>query len=517
MPLMPLPDFLPVYLTAEIRAIEHAVASAANAPNLMQRAGLAAAELAREIIPGKGYSVLVLAGPGNNGGDAFLVARHLKQWWFDVSAVFAGDAAKLSADASGALAAWRDSGGETCSAIPPGKRWDLLVDGLFGIGLQREIAAPYLDLVRFANAQRAPVLAIDIPSGLASDTGRILGQAVCAAHTVTFIGLKPGLLTGDGPDCCGEIHLRNIGIEAAAIQPPNAWLTDHRILAGTLAPRPRNSHKGMFGDVGILGGADGMVGAALLAGRAALKIGAGRVFCGLLAADAPRVDFAQPELMLRAPNSLLEADKVSVLAVGPGLGTSANAAYVVRAALERDVSLVLDADALNLIAADSNLQEALVHRTAPSVITPHPAEAARLLATDTRTIQADRVTAAKALAERFNAAVVLKGAGSLCAFPNGTWYVNPTGNPGMASAGMGDVLSGLIAGLLAQGADPLRATVCGVYLHGAAADLCVSRGIGPAGITASDVTDAARDLMNGTLRRDTASAGAEIHGMLDVK
>lgn len=508
-------DFTPVYLTREIRAIEAVVAAAPDAPNLMERAGLAAAELARELVPGKGYAVLVLAGPGNNGGDAFVIARHLKSWWFDVTVAFHGDAARLSQDATAAMHAWQDAAGATLADVPPGRRWDLVIDGLFGIGLQREVSGPYLELVRLMNAQRAPVLAVDIPSGLESDSGRILGNAVRAAHTVTFIGLKPGLLTRDGPDCCGRLHLRTLGLDTNSIERPSAWLVNDSMLAATLPPRRRNSHKGMFGDVGIIGGAEGMVGAALLAGRAALRIGAGRVYCGLLAADAPPVDFAQPELMLRSAGFLIEPGHANVLVVGPGLGTTSNAAYLVKAAVETSLPLLLDADALNLVAGDPDLQGRLAGRSAPTVLTPHPAEAARLLARSTADVQADRVAAALDIATRYRSACVLKGAGSLCAFPDGTWYVNPSGNPGMAAAGMGDVLSGLVGGLLAQGADLRSATLCGVYLHGAAGDLCLLRSKGPAGLTASEVTNAARDIFN--CPEAGASGGADSRGRLDVK
>lgn len=511
----PAHDFTPVYLTREIREIEQAAAALPEPPELMERAGLAGAELARELMPGNGYSVLVLAGPGNNGGDAFVIARHLKSWWFDVTVVFHGDAAKLSTDATRAFDAWRAAGGAIATAIPRGKRWDLVIDGLFGIGLQRDVGGAYLDAVRFMNAQAALVLAVDIPSGLDSDTGRVLGAAVRAAHTVTFIGLKPGLLTRDGPDCCGSVHVRSLDLDTAAMRPPSAWLVNDAVLASTLPPRPRNSHKGLFGDVGIVGGAAGMVGAALLAGRAALRIGAGRVYCGLLAADAPRVDFAQPELMLRSADFPLEPGHASVLVCGPGLGTSSSAADLTKRALVTTLPLLLDADALNLIARDAALQSALPARGAPTVVTPHPAEAARLLGKTTADVQADRVAAAIELANRFHSTCVLKGAGTVCALPDGTWYVNPSGNPGMAAAGMGDVLSGLVGGLLAQRADVRSATLCGVYLHGAAADLCAARGIGPAGLTATEVTDAARELFNRPAAG--ASGRAEYRGRLDVK
>jgi hydroxyethylthiazole kinase-like uncharacterized protein yjeF len=238
-----------------------------------------------------------------------------------------------------------------------------------------------------------------------------------------------------------------------------------------------------------------MVGAAILAGRAALKLGAGRVFVGLFA-DSPAVDFVQPELMLRPAQDLLKNAGLNCLAVGPGLGESDAAQHALAAALAHQAPLVLDADALNLIAIHPKLQKGLAARTSASILTPHPAEAARLLATDTEKIQHDRIGSARALAERFNAGVVLKGNGSICALKNGEWYVNTSGNPGLAAAGMGDVMTGFIAALVAQGGDADLALLAGVHLHGLAADRLVATGVGPVGLTASEVTDAARHLLN---------------------
>jgi len=484
----------PIYLAADVRAIE--AAAARNPPPLMERAGLAAAELARDVSGGNGKPVLVLAGPGNNGGDALVLARHLKQWYFKVTVIFAGDEKKLSADATAALRAWRAAGGATSESLPVAQDWGLLVDGLFGIGLEREVTGRYAEWIATANGYGTPVLAIDVPSGLQSDVGRVMGCAVRARHTVTFIALKPGLLTLDGPDHCGEIHLRTLGLDARALRPAQGLLIGREVLASALKPRARNSHKGDYGSVGIVGGAPGMVGAALLAGRAALKLGTGRVYVGLLAADAPLADAAQPELMLRSADEILKLGNLSCLAVGPGLGQMPDAAFYLQAALESPLPLVLDADALNLVAAGARPLKMLRARKAPTLLTPHPAEAARLLETGTREVQNDRVGAATKLAARLNGLVVLKGAGSVCAAPDGTWHINSSGNPGMASAGMGDVLTGMIAALLAQGAEPKTALLAAVYLHGAAADHAVASGAGPIGLTATETIDAARSLLN---------------------
>jgi hydroxyethylthiazole kinase-like uncharacterized protein yjeF len=346
------------------------------------------------------------------------------------------------------------------------------------------------------NAILAPKLAIDIPSGLESDSGRVLGSAVRADHTITFIGLKPGLLTLDGPDHCGEVRVASLGLNAPELKPPHGAVIGEGILDEVLQPRRRNTHKGHYGSVGILGGAPGMVGAALLAGGAALRLGAGRVYAGLLAKDAPVVDATQPELMLRSADAVLKLGHLTVLAAGPGLGLSPDAMFYLEWAIESPLPLVIDADGLNLIGTNARLQEKLRSRNAPAVLTPHPAEAARLLGSTTREVQRDRVATALALARRHESHVVLKGAGSVCASPDGTWGINTSGNPGMASAGMGDVLTGVIASLLAQGAQPRTALEAGVYLHGRAADMLASRGTGPTGLAASEIIDSARHLLN---------------------
>jgi len=486
----------PVYATSDVREIESAAAAGMSPPPLMERAGLAAAHLAREVAGGNGKPVLVVAGPGNNGGDAFVVARHLKEWWFKVEVVFAGDESRLSGDAADALRAWRAADGEIRSELPAMGNWGLVVDGIFGIGLEREVTGRYAEWIGYINAADAPVLALDVPSGLHSDTGRVLGAAVVADHTATFIALKPGLLTLDGPDHSGKLHLCRLDLESRSLNPSSGFLIGHDVLKTVLKPRRRNSHKGDYGSIGVIGGDHGMVGAALLAGRAALKLGSGRVYLGLIARDAPLVDPEQPELMLRTADAALKLGHLDVLAVGPGLGQAPDAAFYLDIALGSELPLVLDADALNLIGADPTLSGRTKERKAATLLTPHPAEAARLLGTTTREVQADRIAAALALASRLNAHVVLKGAGSICALPDATWHINTSGNSGMASAGMGDVLTGIIAALLSQGADAKSALLAGVYLHGAAADDLVHNGHGPLGLAAGELIDPARRLLN---------------------
>ena len=484
-----------VYPSAQIREIE----ALSDALPLMARAGLAAAEYARELLGEYGRTVLVLAGPGNNGGDAFEVATHLKNWFYRVEVVFTGDEHGLSGDALAALKKWRESGGMTYAAAPAALRPDLVVDGLFGIGLTRPLEGGYAELIAGINRLPAKKLALDIASGINADTGAIMGCALRATHTITFIALKPGQLTLDGPDHCGELRIAALGLDASALLPGKGSTIGEQSLRQALAPRPKNFHKGKAGSVAILGGSHGMVGAAFLAGRAALKLGAGKVFLGLMTDHPPRLDYLQPELMLRTPRDLLEAGLINCFAVGPGMGTVKSAEQLLREVLDAQAPLVLDADALNLVASSKTLQARLSKRSAASVLTPHPAEAARLLDCATAAVQADRIKAALALAERYRACVVLKGNGSIVAAPDGTWRINTSGNPGMAAAGMGDVLAGMIASLVAQGADALSATAAAVWLHGAAADALVAQGAGPLGITAGDVIDASRKLANALL------------------
>ncbi len=491
-----MPHTAPILLTADLRRIEQAALKGNNPAPLMERAGLAAAELARTLAGDSGRPVLILAGPGNNGGDALVVARLLKQWWFKVCVVSIADSRHYSGDAAAALQAWRNAGGELATEIPLAQDWALIIDGLFGIGLKRDLDGDYASLVEQINALDAPVLALDIPSGLDADTGRVLGCAVLADHSMTFIALKPGLLTLDGADHCGDLHVADLGLTIEVDAAPYGVLIGDAVLKHLLPPRPQNSHKGTYGSAGIIGGAHGMVGAALLAARAALKCGAGRVYSGMIANDAPLVDLLQPELMVLPADGVLRLDHLTALAIGPGLGNSPDAAEYLDWGLDAAAPLVLDADALNLIACTETLKDKLKQRVTATILTPHPAEAARLLGATTAEIQNDRVASALKLAQEFNAGVVLKGAGSICAWPDGHWAINSSGNPGMAAAGMGDVLTGIITALLAQGVHERHALTAGVYLHGAAADWCVAHGHGPVGLTAGNVSDAVRGRLN---------------------
>lgn len=486
---------VPIYRTAGIRTVEKRYLAQARPP-LMERAGSAAAAVALRILDARPGTVLVAAGPGNNGGDGFVIARLLRKAGRTVSVAFAADADRLPDDARAAYEAWRAIGGDTLPEFAAASDCALAVDALFGIGLQRPIDGRYAQWIAGLNACTCPVLAVDVPSGLDADTGRLLGPTVRATHTATFIALKPGLLTLDGPDHCGEVSVHDLELDVTAARSAEGATVAPALFAAALKPRPRNSHKGLNGSVGVVGGARGMVGAALLAGRAALQLGAGRVYVGLLDEDAATVDAGQPELMLRAAERLLAEGVSTCLAAGPGLGQSDAALKALRVAIDADLPLVLDADALNLIAARPVLMRHVSRRNRATLVTPHPAEAARLLGCDVKHVQGDRIAAARRLAERLNAGAVLKGCGSVIAMPDGRWFINRTGNPGMASAGMGDVLTGIVAALLAQGWEAEQALLSAVWLHGAAADAAVTGGAGPIGLTASELIDGARHLLN---------------------
>jgi hydroxyethylthiazole kinase-like uncharacterized protein yjeF len=489
-------DAQSLYFAGTIQRLEAQARTTQPGIELMERAGLAAAQRARDLLGVDGRAVLLLAGPGNNGGDAFVVARHLREWSYQADVLFTGDAQRLPADARRALQALQDQGGPLPQRKLTAQHYDLIVDGLFGTGLRRALEEPYAALIARVEQLGAPVLALDLPSGINADTGQVMGCALHAHHTVTFIALKPGLLTLDGPDYRGELTVDTLGLDAPTLVPADGYAIGATHLHGVLPPRLKNSHKGTFGSVAVIGGGKGMVGAALLAGRAALHAGAGRVYAGLLAPMRPGVDFLQPELMLRSAEEALRLPAPLCLALGPGMGTSEDAVELMRNAVLTTHAMVIDADALNIIALDANVQRTLLARRAPTLMTPHPAEAARLLNIDTATVQSNRVESALRIANCFRSHVVLKGVGSVCATPEGHWYINPSGNPGLASAGMGDVLAGLLAALLAQGAQPEAALLAGVHLHGLAADMLVARDVGPRGLTASEVIHELRQLIN---------------------
>ena len=395
----------------------------------MERAGLAAAEHARDLLR-DGYRVLVVCGPGNNGGDGLVAARHLREWGYRLVVVFLGDPDKLPADAAQAYSRLLAAGGALEGSFPAENRYDLVIDALFGIGLKRAIEGKLAAAIERINSLSAKVLALDVPSGLDSDTGVARNVAIRATETLTFLALKPGLLTADAKQYCGAVEVASLGLDATSLVAPHGQLIAQGDVAAYLPRREANTSKGDFGSVGILGGAGGMVGACILAARAALKLGAGRVYAAALGGLAQGYDPAQPEVMWRKPEALLNLEQLTALVIGPGLGTTTDAHAVMSQAMQSPRPLVTDADALNLLAQHTPLQTGLTARPGPTILTPHPGEAARLLEVRSADVQADRISAALKLSERFRCHVVLKGAGSICTTPDGNWFINPTGNPG---------------------------------------------------------------------------------------
>jgi hydroxyethylthiazole kinase-like uncharacterized protein yjeF len=454
----------PLYRVAELRALEQAAQATLPPGTLMQRAGAAAATLVAGRLPEGRGRVRVVCGPGNNGGDGYVCALELARHGVDVQCIALGAAA--TEDARAAFARWAAAGGVTLTELPADDRCDAVIDAMFGIGMARPLGGSYLAAAEWINRQRAPVLAIDLPSGLDADTGGWVGKVpgVRATATVTFIGAKPGLFTGQGCDAAGTVDIEPIGVAPGAcsgllLAPPD--------FGALLKPRPRNTHKGTYGSVSIVGGNVGMVGAPLLAARAALRLGAGRVYVDCIGAPEMRLDPLQPELMFRP---LAGLDGLTACVVGCGLGEDARAHAALAGVLASQRPVVIDADALNLLAADESLARACIGRPAETVLTPHPLEAARLLRTEASSVQQDRIGHALELARRFRAMVVLKGAGTVVAGADGRYAINPTGTPALASAGTGDVLAGMIGALLGQCDDARQAVHAAVWLHGAAAD-----------------------------------------------
>jgi hydroxyethylthiazole kinase-like uncharacterized protein yjeF len=449
----------PLFDVAGARRLEQAAAAALPAHALMQRAGLATARLALAIAP-HARDIWVACGPGNNGGDGLEAAVHLHRWGRRVTVTLAGDPARLPADAANAWRLCTAAGVPVAPEPPPD--WALCIDALLGIGSARPLEGAIAATVDRINGAARPVLAVDVPSGLGADTGT--GASVRATHTLSLLTLKPGLFTAQGRDAAGTVWF-----DPLQVAPPTHDAIAHLLGAPAAQARPHASHKGSFGDVAIVGGARGMAGAAVLAASAALHAGAGRVFLASLDPGAPGLVAGEPELMVRDAAGLA----LDGMAVACGCGGGEAVAAVLPDVLSRARALVLDADALNAIAADAALQELLRargRRGAPTVLTPHPLEAARLLGCGTGEVQADRLRNARALADRFGCVAVLKGSGTVVAAPGRAPAVNPTGNARLATGGTGDVLAGFIAALLPEGAAPFEAACAAVWRHGRAAD-----------------------------------------------
>jgi ADP-dependent NAD(P)H-hydrate dehydratase / NAD(P)H-hydrate epimerase len=460
---------------------------------LMTRAGEAAVSAARRRFPdAKRWQVL--CGAGNNAGDGFVIARLAAAQGISVSVIAVAEPGGMRGDAVTAYDDFKAAGG---TALPWSGTVDadagLLVDALLGSGLVRDVDGDFADCVRAMNRHPAPVLAVDIPTGLHGDTGAILGCAVRADLTVTFVALKSGLFLGDGPDCCGELEFAKLGIPDECFSRGAAVL--RRIgdgaLRRALPRRRRGAHKGDFGHVLVVGGAAGMSGAVRLCGEAALRAGAGLVSIATHPAHAAAIAPARPELMSHAVDAADELEsllsRASVIAFGPGLGRSDWASRLAEMLVQDARPSVWDADALNWLAASPA-------RSDTRVITPHPGEAARLLECTTAEVQSDRRRSLRELQSRYGGTVVLKGAGSLTSSACGAPWLCSSGNPGMASAGMGDVLTGIVAALLAQGLGVETAAAAGVEVHARAGDRAAQRG--QRGLIATDLLAEIRGVVN---------------------
>ncbi len=490
---------LPVelYRAAQVRELDRIAIEERGIPGhtLMSRAGAAAFNLLRQQWP-DARRIVVVCGGGNNAGDGYVVARLARQTGLDVRVLTLANPDDLRGDA---LTAWRDAcavGVPTTIFTASGlTEAELLVDAILGTGLERDVSGDWREAIDAMNGHPAAILSLDIPSGLHADTGAILGAAIQAAATITFIGLKQGLFTGQGPACCGEVHFAGLEVPPD-IYPalhPGCWRYVGEDLPTLLPRRSRSAHKGRFGHVLVIGGDLGLAGAARMAGEAAARCGAGLVSVATRAAHAGLQAAVRPELMFHGVETPDELEpllnRATVVAVGPGLGRGDWGRVMLQAALTSDKPLVLDADALNLLAIEPAYRDSWI-------LTPHSGEAARLLRMTPTQVEADRFAAVEDLALRFGGVAVLKGAGSLVASKvDGLVALCVAGNPGMASGGMGDVLTGVIAALLAQGLPPFAAAKTGVYLHGRAGDLAAQSG-GERGLLATDLLPFLRQLAN---------------------
>jgi NAD(P)H-hydrate epimerase len=489
---------LPVclYSTAQVRALDAYAIETLGIPGytLMKRAGEAALRYLRTRFP-VAHRIVIVCGSGNNGGDGYVLARFAQAAGLTVTALAATSPAALRADARKAYDDLSASGGQVLPyARERLQEGEVIVDALLGTGLHGSAREELARVIRDINGSGRPVLAVDVPSGLDSDTGVPLGETVRADCTVTFVGLKTGLFIGDGPEFAGTVFFDDLEIlpaEAGAPRPRIERILDSAIQQA-LPRRARSSHKGNFGRVLIVGGGVGMPGAVRLAGEACLRVGAGLVTVAVAPENVAAISSGRPELIclpLTDVEALREpADRADVIAIGPGLGRTPWARAALEVVLRAGKSLVVDADALNIIA------ESREPARADWIMTPHPGEAARLLGAHTDDVQLDRLTALDRLVGRYHGTVVLKGAGTLVGAPDRMPALCERGNPGMATAGMGDVLTGTIAGILAQCRDTWLAARVGVLVHAMAGDAAAR--MGERGLLAGDVARELRNCVN---------------------
>lgn len=486
-----------LYRAAQVRELDRIAIEEYAIPSdeLMRRAGVAAFSELRRRWP-EARRLAVLCGRGNNGGDGYVVARLAREAGVE-AAVFVPAGIPAPQGAAGRAAGlWRDAGGaidEWHGAVDL-RDCDVIVDALLGTGLDRAPEDAWLEAIEAINASGRPVLAIDVPSGLDADRGSAPGAAVRADLTVTFIGLKTGLFTGSGRELSGEVRFSALGLseDILARAEPAAGRLSPDVFNALLGPRRRGAHKGDFGHVLVIGGDHGMSGAVRLAAEAAARSGAGLVSVATRAAHAPLVNVMRPELMAHGVEQAQDLApllaRADVIALGPGLGRSEWSRAVFELALASGLPLTLDADGLNLLCEHPRRRD-------DWVLTPHPGEAARLLDSSVAMIEQDRYAAIEALQQRYGGVVVLKGAGTLVRGSRAEVAVCADGNPGMATGGMGDVLTGIIAGLLAQGITLADAAGLGVLLHAMAGDRAAADG-GERGLLAGELLQHLRPLLN---------------------
>jgi len=476
---------LPLYRANQVRELDRIAIEEIGIPGicLMERAGSAAFEILKSHWP-KAHRIIVVCGTGNNAGDAYVLARLAHLAAYDVMVLQVGDTANLKGDALIAFKAMQAIG-LTAQVFTKTKLSvvDVIIDGLFGTGLNREVSGKWQKVIDSLNSRTCPLLSLDIPSGLDADTGTVLGAAVKADVTVTFIALKQGLLTGAAPDYCGKLYFDDLQVPPIIYDSLTTTIKrlDYHNLKTALPKRQRTAHKGKFGHVLIIGGDSGMIGAARLAAEAAARVGAGLISIATRSAHAALLNLTRPEIMSHGVETAEQLqpllEKANVIAIGPGLGQTSWATSLLEAIKETEKPVIVDADALNLLAKTP-------FRFTNSILTPHPREAARLL--ESSIIESNRFSTIRALQRRFGGVCLLKGAGTLVADSQESIGICNAGNPGMATAGMGDLLTGVIAGLIAQGLTPIEATNLGVCLHAKAGDKAAAQE-GERGLIPSDL------------------------------
>jgi len=484
-----------LYRASQVRDLDHVAINTHLIPGitLMHRAGYAAWDTLRYSWP-DAKNISVICGSGNNAGDGYVIARYALENNCSVRVLYLKDPANLKGDAKTAAAEFKAKNGACLDFIPALLAdVDVIVDALLGTGIDREVDAKYRQVIEAVNASGSPVLSIDLPSGLNANTGEIMGVAVHADKTISFVGLKQGMFTGMGADYCGDISYSDLDIPNLIYDevPSSAERIEYGLIKKLLAERSQTSQKGDFGHVLLIGGDYGMAGAVLMAAEAAARTGAGLVTVATRPDHALTFSLARPEIMARGImtqtdlNPLFE--RATVVAIGPGLGQSGWATSILARTLESKLPLVVDADALNLIA-----KEPLYLKN--WILTPHPGEAARLLGIHTSEVQSDRLAAASILQKKYGGVVILKGSGTIVVDGENIPSICSAGNPGMASGGMGDVLTGVIAGFVAQGLQNQDAARLGVCLHAAAADAAARDG--QRGMLATDLMPRLRTLVN---------------------